>query len=290
MSRISSISKVACAARFSVSDAVPGAGPAPVPLTSALRLGENVHDALVELSDGLPKFTGCDEEKRPLRGHSHAYILCESNEPPGAGSFGGITHVTIFSNAGFDDSELRAISGLKRVYGRGLPDLGLRLLSIGRAEDLGGFDLASEESPMLAVSRCWASKLPFLPSRHPKVTRAGAVKLDSRGLQIDGPEHELRRLLMLGGYPEPISVKPLEGTILGGLETGWSSFEMERSDARRDTGSHRGGRGYHRFGCGFRLIFSEPIEGPLALGYASHFGMGAFVPFVPDDEKERPGY
>lgn len=29
---------------------------------------------------------------------------------------------------------------------------------------------------------------------------------------------------------------------------------------------------------GFRIVFPEQVEGPLALGYAAHLGMGSFVP------------
>jgi CRISPR-associated protein Csb2 len=36
-------------------------------------------------------------------------------------------------------------------------------------------------------------------------------------------------------------------------------------------------------GYGLRLIFSEPLHGPLMLGYASHFGLGLFR-FCPGHE------
>ncbi|WP_437327115.1 hypothetical protein [Sorangium sp. So ce381] len=29
---------------------------------------------------------------------------------------------------------------------------------------------------------------------------------------------------------------------------------------------------------GLRLTFAEPVRGPIALGYASHFGLGATAP------------
>ncbi|WP_438041345.1 hypothetical protein [Sorangium sp. So ce128] len=29
---------------------------------------------------------------------------------------------------------------------------------------------------------------------------------------------------------------------------------------------------------GLRLTFAEPVRGPIALGYASHFGLGAMAP------------
>ena len=33
-----------------------------------------------------------------------------------------------------------------------------------------------------------------------------------------------------------------------------------------------------RHGCRLRLTFSEPLSGPLALGFACHFGLGLFSP------------
>jgi hypothetical protein len=53
-------------------------------LTDAILLAERVHAALVEMSDSSATFTGCDEEKRPLVGHAHAYILPETVQALGS--------------------------------------------------------------------------------------------------------------------------------------------------------------------------------------------------------------
>jgi hypothetical protein len=45
----------------------------------AQYFGEKVHDALVELSGGSAVFTGCNESGKPLKGHSHAYILSRAD-------------------------------------------------------------------------------------------------------------------------------------------------------------------------------------------------------------------
>ena len=133
---------------------------------------------------------------------------------------------------------------------------------LGQPEDFG-------DSPLLACSRAWVSRTPFLPTRHPKRTRAGVAKVDESGLQIDSPEHELRRLLELAGLPRPVLVEPVAGTILGGREVPWHAFLR-----RRERGEGRpaaNGAGY-----GFRIEFAEAVQGPVAVGYASHFGMGGF--------------
>jgi len=109
-----------------------------------------------------------------------------------------------------------------------------------------------------------------LPTRHPKRTRAGVPKVDATGFQIGSPEHELLRLLELAGFPEPETVEPVASTRLSGRDVPWHDFLRRREmDERRPAAN---GAGY-----GFRIEFPEPVQGPVAVGYASHFGMGGFV-------------
>ena len=226
------------------------------PLTSALPLAEKVHDALVSLSDGAGVFTGCDELKRPLLGHRHAHILCESDDRRGE-----ITAVTVYARRGFSALESEALEELSRIWGpEERPQVDLVLQGLGWPDDFG-------ESALLGKSRTWASRTPFLPTRHGKRTRAGVAKLDWRGLQIGGAEHDLLRLLDDAGLPEPVQVELVGGTILGGEMVGWERFVTRRSACRRPAG---GGP------CGFRVRFAEAVQGPVAVGFLSHFGLGGF--------------
>jgi CRISPR-associated protein Csb2 len=222
----------------------------------------------VELSDGSSVFTGCDEAGRPLKGHTHAYILSESNRALCRGQSGEVTHITIYAPAGFGLVERAALEDLREICGSGL-HVQLNLLGLGEPEDFGGLNAKLGESPLLAESRAWVSRTPLVPTRHPKVTRAGVPKVDESGLQIGSPEHELRRLLRLTGFPEPTAVEPVAGTRLGGREVPWREFLRRRSsgEGRRVTD----GRGY-----GFRIEFAEAVRGPVAVGYGAHFGMGGF--------------
>ena len=252
-------------ARFLVSS-----GQAPK-LTMALPLAEIIHLALVELSNGSNIFTGCDSSHLPLKGHEHAYIFCESNLGLGRGEEGEITHVTISSSAGFSSHDQKTLQKLEHVYGGSVPDVHLSLLGIGQPENFGGTDLELGRCSLLAKSRTWISRLPFIPTRHPKITRAGAAKRDATGLQIDSPEHELRRLLKLGGFPVPIMLERVPCTHLGNREVFWYNFHSMRNE------NFHGKKASSRAACGFRIHFLEPVQGPLALGYAAHFGMGSFV-------------
>uniref|UniRef100_A0ACD5GP94 Uncharacterized protein n=1 Tax=Desertifilum tharense IPPAS B-1220 TaxID=1781255 RepID=A0ACD5GP94_9CYAN len=54
-----------------------------------------------------------------------------------------------------------------------------------------------------------------------------------------------------------------------------SQFDAFQFQRRRTQGqgSKSSDRGYW-----FRLTFKEPQKGPIALGYAAHFGLGTFIP------------
>ena len=248
------------AARFSLSGRAPK-------LTDSIILAERVHAALVELSDGSSTFTGCDEAGRPLVGHNHAFILPESVEALGRGKEGEVTHLTVYAPAGFGSRETAALETLREVRGDGIA-ADLTLLALGFPGDFGGTDPARGESPLLAESKTWTSRTPFIPTRYPKATRAGVPKLDASGRHIGSPEHELLRLLALAGFPEPVAVEPVSSTKIAGERVGWSSFRRARSTG---VGRRAGSAGY-----GFRIEFAEPVRGPVAVGYGAHFGMGGF--------------
>jgi hypothetical protein len=64
------------------------------------------------------------------------------------------------------------------------------------------------------------------------------------------------------GLPEPLAARPLDGP--------WASFRTLRR-AKQGAFPYLGAHG-------FELEFAEPIQGPIALGRNSHFGMGLFLP------------
>jgi hypothetical protein len=55
-------------------------------------------------------------------------------------------------------------------------------------------------------SSAWVSRTPFVPMCCHGRTRAGVPKVDASGLQIGSLERELRRVLGLAGFPEPVAV------------------------------------------------------------------------------------
>jgi hypothetical protein len=110
-----------------------------------------------------------------------------------------------------------------------------------------------EDSRFSQPSRRFRSHTPFLPVRHPR-RRGGGLR--------DTPAGQVARELRRRGLPEPSTVTPIEGP--------WSSFRIVRF-AKQGAFPHLGAHG-------FELEFLEPVQGPIALGRNSHFGMGLFLP------------
>ncbi len=241
------------AARFALTSAVPPR------LTEAISVAERVRAALMCRSDAGPVFSGRDADGEPRDDHEHAFILPEAN-----GAHGHVTHVTLYAKMGFDQDARRAMDELRKVWGRGGHDMRLVLLGLGEPEDFAGADLRQGQCPLFLSSRVWVSRTPFIPTRHAK------AKVDLDGIQVGSPEHDLRRLLIENGFPGPESITPVMATQLGGKRTRWLEFRAERTRG--------GGRRVSGGGYGFRIVFPRAVNGPIALGYGAHFGLGCFLP------------
>ncbi|MGC8726021.1 MAG: type I-G CRISPR-associated protein Csb2 [Thermoplasmata archaeon] len=257
-------------ARFAVSSQVPPR------LTDAIHIADRIHTTLVKYSNGLPTFTGCDNLGKPLKGHKHVYILPESNKALGKGNKGEITHVTLYFKEGIGEMERQVLDKLNKIWGTGGYDIQLVLLGVGNPEDFGGMDPNKGLSPILAKSRTWISRTPFVPTRHPKTTRSGKPKLDKNNLQIGSPIHDAIRLLKENGYPDIKKINYIYFTNLGGRKTNWLEFKYERMNGNGSRGSS--------IGYGFKVEFKEEVSGPIVIGYGAHFGMGLFVPYKKEGE------
>lgn len=236
-------------------------------LTDALSVGERFRKALMSWSDAEEIFAGKDAQGRPLAGHGHARYL-----PEDADGDGRIDHVVVHARRGFSAEAVRALQSLHRVWGREGFDLRVSLDALGQPQDYGAGRALGDWglSPTLGRSRVWRSLTPVVLPRHPKTDRHGRPRIDpATGLQKDGPEDQIRRLLEQLGLPPPREVELVpDGKRLG--RHPWHAFGRIRQDG--------GGRQASARAYGFILRFDEPVTGPIALGYASHMGLGVFVP------------
>lgn len=95
--------------------------------------------------------------------------------------------------------------------------------------------------------------------------------MDDNGWQQGSVAHDLLRLLALNPRTGGATIKQERVITLPNLHTLRSlQFHTTRHDGAGSRGQDHG--------AAFIIEFPEPISGPLALGYGSHFGLGLFVP------------
>jgi CRISPR-associated protein Csb2 len=236
-------------------------------ITAALLVAERVHQALLaRFPNGAPPpvLLGRDNHGKPLTGHAHAHIFCEPRAKEDT-----IAHVTVYASGGFDAEAQRALRSLGRVWGHGGHDIELVLIDLG-------WPATFSDSALFKPSKVWQSLTPFVSTRHPKTYRDGRPKTSPEGWQIDSPEHEILRWLSkrpLGPgctVELPIKIESLAAPSISGRPLRWHDFNTRR---QRGDGARA-----HQPARGFRLTFATPVSGPIALGYASHFGLGLFTP------------
>ncbi|WP_230470187.1 type I-G CRISPR-associated protein Csb2 [Lujinxingia vulgaris] len=239
----------------------------PPRLTTALYQCEKLHKALASRTDDNITLTGVDALGRPLKGHQHAFVFAEANDPV----TDRITHLNVWAPAGFNEqAQRRVLDSVQRLWGKDGHDLQLILLGVGTPEDFGGFNARAGQAPIYGESKVWRSLTPFVGTRHPKRRKSGEPKVDARGLTIGGDAHDLLRLLKLQGFPEVKSIAPLDALNIAGRKVRWLEFATRRSRG--------GGKRGPNHGAGFAIEFAEPVRGPIAVGYGAHFGLGLFSP------------
>lgn len=280
-------------------------------LTEAVSLGERFRQALMAMSKDAagqsdPIFSGrnpreLDEEGKgkPAEGQQHAWYLPEVNRQTGK-----IDHVVVYANGGFQKQAISALCKLPKVWGTEGFDVQTVLVSLGRAEDYNSDGQQRGCSPVIGRSRKWQSLTPMVLPRHPKYDRRGQPKyIPGTTFQVDGAEHQTLRLLkqLLNHLNRDFSLdKCVEIQCLDEQASDWLGYQQEDGNllvkVRRlseEAGKQFSGyrwqafqrRRYHGSGSkgsdqGYwlEIEFAQPQNGPIALGYAAHYGLGVFVP------------
>ncbi len=228
-------------------------------LGRALPQAELLHRALVarvgrgERVD-CPELTGKDATGKPLIGHKHGHLL-----PVDLDGDGHLDHVLVHAPMGLGPNAQRALRGLKRTWTKGgVGQLLVALAGQGSVDDLRALPapldigIAALLGPRLGA-RIWQSFAPLVLPRYQKVrgvnTLSGQInsELASRGLPAASVEvlrwDERTRHLRHASRVRRSPAKP------------------PPVDA----------------GFAVRLVFDQPVRGPVALGYGAHFGLGLFV-------------
>jgi len=234
-------------------------------ITDTVYLAETMRQALMSRSDGAPVFAGRDDDGEPLEGNRHAWVLPADDDDDGK-----LDHITVYCREGFDADAQRALSGVRRLWQpSGRPDIHLVLMGLGEPELYGGFDARQGQTPQLASSRVWVSRTPFVLYRYPRLRKDGTPRLREDGSWHDGPREQVALSLGRHGFPEPPAIEPVDGIEVAGRPLRWLQFARARREGQQPPVNARG--------YGFRLTFRDEVAGPIALGYACHFGLGQFI-------------
>lgn len=225
----------------------------PLPrLEDAVRVGDAIRNAAVgRARDISPSgsapwiLTGRDIPKGLT--HAHAYYL-----PEDADGDGRIDHVFVFAAAGFDRDAVRALASIAWVGFMHRPQDGrwqVVLEGFGQHPEYTGTVYAG-------TATVWESVTPYLRPWHAK-----------KGF---GSREQVRRECSLMGLPplrdvQVLETVPVKGRLLRPVH--FHRFRSKQGLPQPDTR-----------GTFLRLTFERPVRGPLALGFASHFGLGLFRP------------
>jgi CRISPR-associated protein Csb2 len=237
---------------------------------------ETVRWAVLKLRKAIPGapfsevLTGKEaDEQTPLKGHAHAHYLATDENGDGR-----IDHITVYAARGFSPYDLEALGSLRKLYRHGETHTVFAVLvGHGDAEDFRVKDFRERKpigdqdvATLLQPSRRWRSVTPFVL---PRFATRGAGK---RARPRDMPVEQLKREAHLRGLPEIIrwrsgdDIDELKGyTAKDRPLVRWLEFETRRFN---------GSTGYGV--AGFEIEFAEEVNGPLALGFGSHFGLGLF--------------
>ena len=175
--------------------------------------------------------------------HCHAFYL-----PWDSNGDGKLDRMLVYVPDGMSDAEQRALVKVQRLWDRDGSEWRLVLEGIGTP------DVATR-----LTRRCmtWESVTPYLHPWHVK--------------NAFGIDDQIRRECRVRGVPEPVAIEA------------FSEVDIGKGRKRRPVHFHRfrNRRGLtqpDRLGSFRRLTFSEPIAGPLALGFGCHYGLGLFRP------------
>lgn len=226
----------------------------PLPrLEDAVRVGEWCRLGVMATAkslfgeDGIPPaLSGHDLSEN--NAHGHAFWL-----PEDADGDGRIDHVMVHARDGIDERFRRALGHLRFITNRDGEPYTIMLEGIGPAQS---FTSQTETTRLAGRCAAWETITPYLHPWHIKKT-----------LTI---EDQLRRECRVRELPEIIQLERLPSVRINGRErtpVHFRRFRSKRGLTQPDT-----------HGSFWRIHFAKPVQGPLALGFGCHFGLGLFIP------------
>lgn len=207
-------------------------------------------------TDAIAELIGLDAASKPTTGHRHAHIipltlLAGDNH---------LDHILIWAPGGLSSSSQDVLRALRKTYMKGgIGEVEVRFAGSGSIEE---FRKIPSLRHVLGEASIWQSSTPFVPPRYQKKNGRNTL------------EGQIAEELTSRGFPSPQHIE-----ILRVESIGFRHFVRTRRDGARPPAD---------ISYSIRLTFSVPVAGPIALGYASHFGLGLFLPTDAHDPKS-PG-
>ena len=223
-------------------------------VTSTIEVSERFRRMLMGIHKNIAgdprkisqRFSGKDANGNPLKGHKHIYILPLDRDGDGL-----LDHILVVCREPLDLEEQLALDRMTYIWqSGGRPDIQLIPIQWGKIGNLIG----------TRPSICFTSATPFLPPRHYRKGRGDFIEWITGEISKEAENH---------GLSKPIRVETVSKLESEGRNFRWLEFRRSRKGESP------------QIGYGFRLVFSEPVTGPIALGYGAHFGLGLFVPESP---------
>lgn len=205
--------------------------------------------------------SGYGDDNKPLRddGHAHAFWL-----PEDADGDGEIDHIVIYAPAGLDDDCRKALDLVTKLWiekrarddedetaDSGRKEWRLALEGFGRPEDFASGSAFFGSSN----TKTWISTTPYLMPWHAKKGFGWAEQI--------ARELKERSLPSLAEPPRELTSIPINGRERRPIH--FHRFRSRRGLRQPDT-----------LGRFLELTFEASFEGPLALGFGCHFGLGLF--------------
>jgi CRISPR-associated protein Csb2 len=273
-------------------------------ISKAVSVGERFRRSLMsrtkdEDNSVSPTFSGKNsdrdanrEESNFATGHKHAYYLPEVNRATGK-----IEQIVVFSAPGFDARDLTALGKLSKVWGDGNFEIITVLMSLGQVADFAA--ARQQSSPIAQVigsSQHWQSLTPMVLPRHSKKryipdtqflvdgVEDQALRLLSQLPHLALPEMAIKREVL--DHPEVslrdrglwLAAFDREDNPIVRVRTIDEGVTQYRSGAFQKSRYHGEGKKASDAGYWLELEFAQPQSGPIAIGYAAHFGLGVFSP------------
>lgn len=220
----------------------------PLPrMEDAVRIGELARMALMHLTErhlGQVPASLSGHDLPEGNRHQHAFFLPECSKQ------GRIDHLLVHAPGGFEADHVRAMQKLNRLFTRDGNEWQVIY------EGAGDVSTFTDVSHHAGTSFTWRSLTPYLYPWHVK--------------KNFGVAEQIHRECRLRGLPEPVEVRPLPDVMVGNVPrcpVHFHRFRGKRGLTQPDT-----------HGSLVEIVFQEPVTGPLALGFACHFGLGLFAP------------